>query len=80
MRLITVYAILATLLALSISVFATPQKDKERQSKKDYITAKVQYAAKPTKANFDKMIKARKIRAEEMIKYRKERKNKESVQ
>lgn len=55
---------------------ATPQKEKERQSKKDYMATKVLYVAHPTKGNYNKMIKARLDMATEVIKVRKERKQK----
>jgi len=61
---------------LPILCIANPKKDTERKSKRDYMTAKATYEASPTEGNYNKMIKARQDMATEVIKYRKERKQK----
>ena len=64
------------MLTLVSPVLATPQKDLERKSKRDYMTAKNDYLVSPTQGNYNKMIKARMDMAMEVIKQRKERKQK----
>ena len=64
------------LVASALIVFAVPNKLKERQGKRDYMAAKIAYRANPTKGNYNRMMKARRDRATEVIKYHKERKAK----
>ena len=64
------------MLTLVSPVLATPQKDLERKSKRDYMTAKNDYLVSPTQGNYNKMIKARMDMSIEVIKQRKERKQK----
>ena len=68
--------ILALIVCASMAFAVKPEKKKERDSKKDYMVAKAEYIANPTQGKYQQMMTARLAMATEVIKWRKERKNK----